>query len=64
MLPDLFNTMSRVKPKCKCINTPEKGTKFIDTLDDIKGENAKVDDPINRLQIPQQLEIQKMIVLI
>jgi hypothetical protein len=32
--------------------TPEKGTKFIDTLDDIKGENAKVDDPINRWQIP------------
>jgi hypothetical protein len=27
--------------------TPEKGTKFIDTLDDIKSENAKVDDPIN-----------------
>jgi hypothetical protein len=28
--------------------TPEKGMKFIDTVDDIKGENAKVDDPINR----------------
>ena len=39
--------MSRVKPKCRCMDTPEKGTKFIDTLDDIKSENAKVDDPIN-----------------
>jgi hypothetical protein len=38
--------------------SPEKGTKFIDTVDDIKGENDevdendKVDDPISRWQIP------------
>ncbi len=44
--------MSRVKPECRCMYTLEKGTKFIDTVDDIKGENAKVDDPINRQQIP------------
>ena len=39
--------MSRVKPECRCMYSPEKGTKFIDTVDDIKGENAKVDDPID-----------------
>jgi hypothetical protein len=50
--------MSRVKPEARYMYTPEKGTKFIDTVDDIKGDNAKVDDPINRWQIPQQLEIQ------
>ncbi len=31
---------------CRCVYTPEKGTKFIDTVDDINSENAKVDDPI------------------
>ena len=44
--------MSRVKPECRCMYTLEKGTKFLDIVDDIEGENAKVDDPINRWHIP------------
>ena len=52
MLPALFDTMSPVKPEARYMYTPEKGTKFIDTVDDIKGDNAKVDDPINKWQIP------------
>ena len=44
--------MSRVKPECRCIYITIKGTQFIDTVDEIKGENAKVDVPIKRWQIP------------
>ena len=51
LLPAVFYTMSRVKPECRCMYTQDKGTKFIDTVNDIKGENAKGDDPINRWQI-------------
>ena len=32
MLPALFDTMSPVKPEARYMYTPEKGTKFIDTV--------------------------------
>ena len=43
--------------------TPEKGSKFIDTLDDIKGEIEKVDDPLINGKFHNNLKYKKWLYL-
>ena len=51
--------MMDIKGQCRCNYTSEKETEFIDTIDDVKGETAKIDESLGDVKIQNFLKYER-----